>query len=267
MGGLHYTTPRPGLGELPGETCAPLTENGPHSILLRMRYERILVVEDDAMWIELLKLWFPAAGYSGVEYAVTGAEALEAAVQRKPDCILLDFVLPDQNGSEVCAKLRAIPDLARVPVVLFTAHGREKVLGLENGADYFVGKSDSPRELMATLDALFKRARSETGVLKRGELSLHSADRRVFWKDSPVATLTPKGFALFHILVERGPQPVSREDLFRMVEGVENPGLSRALDVMLNRLKKILPPELAERIVNVKNFGYCFLEDRRVTKP
>lgn len=232
-----------------------------------MRAERILVVEDDTGWVELLKLWFAAAGYSLVEYAVTGAQALETAVQRKPDCVLLDFVLPDQNGSEVCGKLRAIPALSRVPVVMFTAHGREKVLGLENGADYFVGKSDSPRELMATLSALFKRARQEPGVAVHGNLSLHASDRRVFWKDAPVAELTPKAFALFHILVERGPQPVSREDLFRMVEGVENPGLSRALDVMLNRLKKALPKELASRIVNVKNFGYCFLEDRRVTKP
>jgi DNA-binding response OmpR family regulator len=232
-----------------------------------MRGERILVVEDDAGWIELLKLWFSSAGYERVEYAVTGAHALEAAVQRKPDCILLDFGLPDQNGSEVCGKLRAIPDLARVPVVMFTAHGREKVLGLENGADYFVGKSESSRELLATLDALFKRARQDLGVLNHGELSLRAADRQVLWKNEPVAALTPKAFALFHILVERGPQPVSREDLFRMVEGVENPGLSRALDVMLNRLKKVLPKELADRIVNVKNFGYCFLEDRRVTKP
>ncbi|MDD5302534.1 MAG: response regulator transcription factor [Elusimicrobia bacterium] len=232
-----------------------------------MRAERILVVEDDAGWIELLRLWFPAAGYSLVEYAMTGAQALEAAVQRKPDCVLLDFGLPDQNGCEVCGKMRAIPALARVPVVMFTAHGREKVLGLENGADYFVGKSDSSRELMATLDALFKRERQAPGVLHHGELSLHREDRRVFWKDAPVADLTPKAFALFHILVERGPQPVSREDLYRMVEGVENPGLSRALDVMLNRLKKTLPKELAERIVNVKNFGYCFLEDRRVTRP
>lgn len=232
-----------------------------------MRGERILVVEDDGGWIELLKLWFSAAGYARVEYAVTGAQALEAAVSRKPDCILLDFVLPDQNGSQVCGKLRAIADLARVPVVLFTVHGREKVLGLENGADYFVGKSDNPRELMATLDALFRRARQEPGVLNCGELSLRSADRQVLWKNEPAAALTPKAFALFHILVERGPQPVSREDLYRMVEGVENPGLSRALDVMLNRLKKALPKELAERIVNVKNFGYCFLEDRRVTKP
>jgi len=232
-----------------------------------MRPERILVVEDDAGWIELLKMWFPLAGYTQVEYAVTGGEALEAAVQRKPDCVLLDFGLPDQNGCEVCAKLRSIPALARVPVVMFTAHGREKVLGLENGADYFVGKSDSSRELMATLNALFRRAQHALGVLNHGELSLRAEDRQVLWKEQPVASLTPKAFALFHILVERGPQPVSREDLFRMVEGVENPGLSRALDVMLNRLKKSLPKEIADRIVNVKNFGYCFLEDRRVTRP
>jgi DNA-binding response OmpR family regulator len=232
-----------------------------------MRPERILVVEDDTGWIELLKLWLSTAGYSQVEYALTGAQALEMAVQRKPDCVLLDFGLPDQNGCEVCAKMRAIPDLARVPVVMFTAHGREKVLGLENGADYFVGKSESSRELMATLDALFKRAQHALGVLNHGELSLRAEDRQVLWKDQPVATLTPKTFALFHILVERGPQPVSREDLFRMVEGVENPGLSRALDVMLNRLKKLLPKEIADRIVNVKNFGYCFLENRHATTP
>lgn len=232
-----------------------------------MRGERILVVEDDTGWIELLKLWFSMAGYERVEYAVTGAQAIEAAVQRKPDCVLLDFGLPDQNGCEVCAKMRAVPDLSRVPVVMFTAHGRDKIAGLENGADYFVGKSENSRELLATLDALFKRAKQDSGVLNHGDLTLRASDRQVLWKDQPVGELTPKAFALFHILVERGPQPVSRDDLFRMVEGVENPGLSRALDVLLNRLKKSLPKELAERIVNVKNFGYCFLEDRRVTKP
>lgn len=231
-----------------------------------MRAEKILVVEDDAGWIELLKLWFMTAGFGQVEYAVTGAKALEAAVQRKPECVLLDFGLPDQTGGEVCGKLRAIPDLARVPVILFTGHSREKMAGLENGADFFVGKSDNPRELMATLEAVFKRASHDAGLLTHGDLSLRSADRQVLWKGAPVATLTPKAFSLFHILVEKGPQPVSRDDLFRMVEGVENPGLSRALDVMLNRLKKALPKELAERIVNVKNFGYCFLEERHVTK-
>jgi DNA-binding response OmpR family regulator len=232
-----------------------------------MRTERILVVEDDAGWIELLKLWFPAAGYSSVEFAVTGAKALECAVSRKPDVVLLDYFLPDQNGAEVCRKLRAVPDLSRVPVVLFTAHKSEKLEGLDSGADYFVSKSDSSRELMATLEALFRRQRQEQGLLTRGQLSLRSADRQVIWKGKNEGMLTPKGYALFHILVERSPEPVSRDDLYRMVEGVENPGLSRALDVMLNRLKKTLPKELAERIVNVKNFGYCFLNEPKVTKP
>jgi DNA-binding response OmpR family regulator len=231
-----------------------------------MRTERILVVEDDSGWIELLKLWFPSAGYASVEYAVTGAQALESAVSRKPDCVLLDYFLPDQNGAEVCRKLRAVPDLSRVPVVLFTAHKSEKLEGLDSGADYFVSKSDSSRELMATLEALFRRAAQDQGLLTRGQLSLRSADRQVIWKGKSHGMLTPKGYSLFHILVERSPEPVSRDDLYRMVEGVENPGLSRALDVMLNRLKKSLPKELAERIVNVKNFGYCFLQEPKVTK-
>lgn len=232
-----------------------------------MRQERILVVEDDTGWIELLKLWFPNAGYGQVEFAVTGKQALEYAVQRRPDCVLLDYFLPDQNGADVCKKLRAIPDLARVPIVLFTAHKSEKIEGLDSGADYFVSKSDSSKELMTTLEALFRRAAQQQGLLTRGQLSLRADDRQVLWKGRACGMLTPKGFALFHILVERGPEPVSRDDLYRMVEGVENPGLSRALDVMLNRLKKSLPPELAERIVNVKNFGYCFLNEPKVTKP
>jgi DNA-binding response OmpR family regulator len=225
-----------------------------------MTDSRILVVEDDAGWIELLKVWFKGAGYTGIEYAQSGQEALDSAVQRRPECILLDLVLPDQSGMEVCQKLRALPDLGRVPVVLFTGHKREKVLGLQNGADYFVEKSERPHELLATLDAVFRRKKQEQGLLERGEVLLRSSDRQVLWKGSLAATLSPKMFVLLHVLVERSPQPVSRGDLYRMVEGVENPGLSRALDVMLNRLRKTLPPELAGRIVNVKNYGYVFVE-------
>lgn len=222
--------------------------------------QRILVVEDEAGWIELLKIWFKMAGYSEVRYAETGAAALELAIAQPPDCILLDLVLPDQSGMELCQKLRAQPALARVPVVLFTGHSREKVLGLQNGADYFVGKSERPHELLATLDAAFRRREAEDGVLRRGELTLRTRDREVLWRGQVVAQLTPKMFVLLHVLVERGPQPVTRADLYRLVEGVENPGLSRALDVMLNRLRKALPEELRGRIVNVKNFGYVYVD-------
>lgn len=232
-----------------------------------MANERILVVEDEPSWIDLLKVWFEKAGYGNVEYAMTGREALEVAVQRPPDCILLDLVLPDQSGMELCQKFRARPDLGRVPVILFTGHKREKVMGLQNGADYFVDKAEKPHELLATLEAAFRRREKEQGVMQRGELVLRAQDRQVRWKTQLVATLTPKMFNLLHVLVERSPQPISRMDLYRLVEGVENPGLSRALDVMLNRLKKALPQELAESIVNVKNYGYVFVENPNPKPP
>jgi DNA-binding response OmpR family regulator len=189
---------------------------------------------------------------------MTGAKALEMAVQVHPDCFVLDLVLPDQSGLEVCQKLRAMPDLCRVPVILLTAHKSERVLGLQSGADYFVGKTGQPHELLATLEAVFRRLDKEEGLLTRDDLSLRSYDREVIWKGSRVTVLSPKMFVLLHVLVERSPTPVSRADLFRLVEGSEDPGLSRALDVMLNRLRKALPEELAGRIVNVKNFGYVY---------
>lgn len=222
--------------------------------------QRVLVVEDEMGWIELLKMWFRMAGYTDVRYAETGAKALELAIAEPPECILLDLVLPDQSGMELCQKLRALPALARVPVVLFTGHSREKVLGLQNGADYFVGKSERPHELLATLDAAFRRREAEEGVLRRGELMLRQSDREVRWRGETVGKLTPKMFILLHILAERSPQPVSRADLYRLVEGTEDPGLSRALDVMLNRLRKVLPDDLKTRIVNVKNFGWVYVE-------
>src|SRR5579872_3307868 len=212
--------------------------------------ERILMVEDEPLWIALVQQWLKELGYSNFDSAQTGNEALEKAAKTPPDCILLDLVLPDQSGIEVCRKMRALPALGRVPVVLFTSHKREKVLGLQCGADYFVEKSDKPHELLATLDAVFRRKQLEEGTLIRGDLTLKTQERKLLWRSEPPVTLSPKMFTLFHVLVERGPQPVSRADLYRLVEGVEGPGLSRALDVMLNRLRKLLPAELGARIVN-----------------
>ena len=231
-----------------------------------MTAERILFVEDDEGCAALVSLWLSKAGYSVVEHAPTGAAALEAAVRRRPACVLLDWGLPDQTGAEVCQKLRSLPDLAAVPVILFTGHKREKVQGLQCGADYFVGKSEDPKELLATLEAVFRRRSQAAGVLERGDLVLRAATREFLWRGSAPRELTPKAFAMLHVLLERSPEPVSREDLYRLVEGMDNPGLSRALDVLLNRLKKALPPELAGRIVAVKNFGYCLLAARDVTR-
>jgi DNA-binding response OmpR family regulator len=232
-----------------------------------MPNERILIVDDEPAWLTLVKFWLESAGYKSLETATTGGEALVMAQGNPPDCILLDLELPDQSGMEVCRKLRSLPALSRTPVVLFTAHKREKVLGLQSGADYFVGKSERPHELLATLEAVLRRKQMEEGLLSQGALTLKSATRQVFLKDQLVATLTPKMFVLLHILVKHSPQPVSRAEIYRLVEGVENPGLSRALDVMLNRMRKSLPAELESRIVNVKNFGYVFLAEPAKEPP
>jgi DNA-binding response OmpR family regulator len=232
-----------------------------------MKGGRILMVEDELMWVELVLHWLKQAGYTEVDSATTGREAIEKASAAAPDCILLDLVLPDMGGLEVCRHLRSLPALSRVPVVLFTGHKKEKVLGLQSGADYFVAKEERPHELLATLDAVFRRKQMEEGTLDRGELVLKTQDRKVIWRDRPAFALSPKMFTLFHVLVERSPQPVARADLYRLVEGSEDPGLSRALDVMLNRLRKTLPPELGSRLVNVKSFGYVFLENPPVSAP
>ena len=219
-----------------------------------------MVIEDDPSWVEILKMWFSEFAYPNIQFAASGVRGLEAAIKEPPDCIILDLVLPDMSGMDVCQGLRALPALARVPVILLTGHPREKVLGLQNGADYFVAKAEKPHELLATLEAAFRRKQADEGVLVRGDLTLRPRVRQVEWKGSLAATLSPKAFTLFYALVERGPQPVGRDHLYRLVEGTENPGLSRALDVLLTRLRKVLPPPLAARIANVKNFGYAFLD-------
>lgn len=225
-----------------------------------MRPERILIVDDEPGWVALVSFWLSQAGYANVESAANGNGGLEAAERTPPDCIILDLVLPDQGGLEVCQKLRSLPALSRTPVILLTAHKKEKVLGLQCGADYFLGKSERPEELLATLNAALRRKLTQEGILSRGDLTLKSQERSVLWKGSPVVHLSPKMFVLLHVLMQRSPQPVSRAELYRLVEGVDNPGLSRALDVMLNRLRKALPAEVRKMIVNVKNFGYVFLD-------
>lgn len=224
-----------------------------------MAKERILIVDDELEWTELVKIWLNKAGYTNIQSALTGNEALEIAMREPPDCILLDLVLPDISGADVCKKIRSIPLLSRVPVIMLTGHKNERVLGLQSGADYFVGKSENPNELLATLQALFRRREMDFGVIKRGELMLRSLERQVYYQGELVATLTPKMFTLVYVLVQRSPEPVSTNELYKLVEGVDNEGLSKALDILLNRLRKALPKNVAKNIVNVKNFGYVYI--------
>lgn len=221
--------------------------------------EKILIVEDYEPWVELFKVWLSSAGYEELYVARKGSEAIELARKAVPDCVLLDLVLPDMDGMEVCKMIRSIPALGRTPIIMVTAHKKDKIRGLEYGADYFVQKSENPAELLATLRAVFRRRELDLNIVRKGDVSLQVQTREVFFRDVHVATLTPKTFELFHVLLERSPEPVDKNLLFTAVEGKKKPELSRALDIMLNRLRKALPVVLQNRIKAVKGFGYVYI--------
>lgn len=222
--------------------------------------QKILVVDDNEDWNELVKLWLRNAGYQDVLTASNGTDAITLARKAVPDCILLDLVLPDMDGLEVCKTVRSIPALARTPIVMLTAHRKDKIMGLEYGADYFVQKSENPAELLATLRAVFRRRELDLNIYRKGDVALNLENRQVFFHDLHVVTLTPKTFELFHILLERSPEPVHKEILYSAVEGKKKPELSRALDILMNRLRKGLPVLLERRIKAVKGFGYVYIE-------
>jgi len=221
--------------------------------------QRILVVEDYEPWVELFQVWLKHAGYQELYFAKTGATAIELAKKALPDCILLDLVLPDMDGMEICKVIRSIPALGRTPIIMVTAHRKDKIMGLEYGADYFVQKSENPAELLATMRAVFRRRELDQNIVRKGDVALQVEMRKVFFRDVQVATLTPKAFELFHVLLERSPEPVDKDILFAAVEGKRKPELSRALDILLNRLRKALPVVLQKRIKAVKGFGYVYI--------
>ncbi|MFA6093933.1 MAG: response regulator transcription factor [Elusimicrobiota bacterium] len=225
-----------------------------------MGNEKILIVEDADAWVELLKIWLNAAGYQEIYAAYSGTQAVELAAKVVPDCILLDLCLPDMDGMEVCKMIRSIPALGKTPIIMVTGHRKDKILGLEFGADYFVQKSENPAELMATLRAVFRRRELDRNIVRKGDVSVNLETRKVHFRDLEVATLTPKTFELFYVLLERSPEPVHKDLLFTAVEGKPMPELSRALDILMNRLRTALPVTLKKRIRAVKGFGYVYVQ-------
>ena len=142
---------------------------------------------------------------------------------------------------------------------MITSFGAEKANSLRSGADYFVAKSPNGDDLLATLEALFRRRDLDNRLTRRGDLAFRPDTRQVYFGEDSPAVLTPKTFELFVRLVERSPAPVGREELFTMVENHEDPSLSRALDIMVNRLRKALPAEVGRRIRAVRGFGYAYV--------
>ncbi len=222
---------------------------------------RILLIEDDDRLAELTARYLERHG-ARVSRAGDGRAGL-AAIERAPfDAIVLDLMLPGRDGVEVCREVRR---RHAVPIVMVTARGEEadRVIGLEAGADDYVVKPFSARELLARIRAHVRRARGETGpapaerVLRIGRLTLAPHDLSVTVDGRPV-TLTSHEFALLRVLAEHPGRVLSREQLLELTRGTADEAFDRAIDVQISRLRAKLGDGArgARMLKTVRGVGY-----------
>jgi len=224
---------------------------------------RILVVEDDHDISDLIVRYLQKAGHS-VEAVTSGSAVLPKVRATPPDAIVLDLMLPGMDGLLICQALRADPTTAAIPVIMLTARGEEadRIAGLELGADDYVTKPFSPKELTARVAALLRRTQRHTGtgVVRYGPLSI-DVERHVVDVGGTEIRLTAKEFLLLLYLVQHRGRVLSRDLLLSDVWGYQYTGGTRTVDVHIRRLRDKVP-FLADAIVTIKQFGYK-LEDRR----
>jgi DNA-binding response OmpR family regulator len=223
---------------------------------------RALVVEDDPDIVELLTHFLQQDGWA-VDVARDGRAALERLRKGGIELLLLDLQIPLLDGLGVCSAVRADPQLQALPVVMLTARGDEtdRILGLEMGADDYIVKPFSPKELLARIRALFRRIERapSAGLLTLGELRIDRERHTVHWGTQAV-TLTAKEFALLVALLEAKGRVLSRQQLLEDVWGYSYAEGTRTVDVHVRRLREKLPG-LAPKIVTVKSLGYRLAAD------
>jgi two-component system alkaline phosphatase synthesis response regulator PhoP len=224
---------------------------------------RVLIVEDDKDIVELVRYNLEKEGYQ-VSVAQDGLTALSALKKSAPDFLILDLMLPKLPGLEVCREIRKDEALNRLPILMLTARGEEadRVVGLEMGADDYVTKPFSPRELVARVKALLRRVEpagdAEKPVEIR-ELSIDPASYRVVraGKTVPLSTLE---FRLLYYLARRPNRVFSRDQLLDAVWGTDRFVTPRSVDVYIRRLREKVEadPEKPEYLKTVRGAGYIF---------
>jgi two-component system, OmpR family, alkaline phosphatase synthesis response regulator PhoP len=225
---------------------------------------KILIVDDDRKTAELIRIYLERDGYQPL-VAHDGRQALELARQRRPDLIVLDLMLPMVDGLDVCRILRAE---SRVPIIMLTARTTEddKLLGLDLGADDYITKPFSPRELVARVRAVLRRAgeAQEKGpaAARFGELAVDFVSHTVRLCGAPLR-LTPKEFKLLETLVREPGRAFSRLELLERVFGYDYEGLERTVDVHVMNLRKKIERDPAQPayILTVYGVGYKFAEE------
>jgi two-component system phosphate regulon response regulator PhoB len=220
----------------------------------------ILVVEDEPALATLLRYNLEKEGFSVAE-AHDGEEALLQLSERTPDAVLLDWMLPQVSGLEICRRIRRTPQWRSLPVIMLTAKGEEvdRVRGLEGGADDYVVKPFGVTELVARLKAVLRRARPSAGAetLRYADLVMDLASHRVT-RNGDSVHLGPTEFRLLRVLLERPGRVFSREQLLDAVWGRESEIEPRTVDVHIRRLRKALNEDGRRDLIRtVRAAGYA----------
>lgn len=224
---------------------------------------RVLLVEDDPRLAAMVTDYLGAAGFRTTR-AATGAAAMHLAASDSFDAMILDLMLPDLDGLDVCRQLRAKSD---IPVLMLTARGDplDRVVGLEIGADDYLPKPFEPRELLARLRAILRRRAVPGGaaVLRFGRLEI-DRDAREVRIDGQRRTLTAHQFAILVALAERAGRVLSREALMDLARGTELDESDRSIDVHVSRLRAAIEddPRHPRRILTLRGAGYVFAREQ-----
>jgi len=228
-----------------------------------MMANKILIVEDEDNIRELVKFNLMQEGFDIVE-AADGIIALEVVRREKPELIILDLMLPGQDGLEVCRTLKSRKETAGIAIIMLTAKAEEidKILGLEIGADDYLTKPFSPRELTARVKAVLRRSYRDSlqsGEMVVGKLRMNFIRYEVYLGKERLE-LTPKEFELLKLFVTNAGKAFTREQLLEKIWGYEYFGDTRTVDVHIRHLRFKLEqePEIVEAIETVRGVGYRF---------
>ena len=227
---------------------------------------KILIVEDEANIRQLVRYNLEKEGFQVME-AADGLQGLRTAQKEKPDLVLLDLMLPGMDGLEVCRTLKGAPATSALPIIMLTAKAEEvdKIIGLELGADDYMTKPFSPRELTARIKAVLRRSQKETalpGELQVGRLRFNFSRYEVSMGGIKLE-LTPKEYELIKMLATNLGKVFTREQLLEKVWGYEYFGDTRTVDVHVRHLraKMAAEPATADMLETVRGFGYRLREE------
>ena len=221
--------------------------------------ERILLIEDDSRLAGMVAEYLGKAGFH-VIHAESGARGLGLFDREAPDAVILDLMLPDTDGLDICRQLRGRSD---GPILMLTARGdpMDRVVGLEMGADDYLPKPFEPRELLARLRAILRRGRggAKPDVLRFGRIEIDRGAREVRL-EGVSRPLTGYQFALVLALAEHAGRVMSRDALMDLVKGESIEAFDRSIDVHVSRIRAVIEddPKKPRRIITVRGAGYVF---------